>query len=134
MLKSTERSISSRFHGTVSLVSGNRRANRHKGYVAGKCSGCSAEAFLLDKGGKDFPYFAREDCIWHESGVEGRDPSDSDLRVPHIISKLSLFSSSLHNRTYISTTSTQMMRPFHLRKPNLSGRFEPATKSWRLLR
>jgi hypothetical protein len=71
MLKSSERSISSQFHGTVSLVGGNRRANRQKGYLAGKCSGCNAEAFWMAKDGKDFPYFAREDCIWHESGVTG---------------------------------------------------------------
>jgi hypothetical protein len=71
MLKSREGSISSRFHGTVSLTSGNRWANRYQGYLAGKCSGCSAEALLIAKGGKDFPYFAWEDCIWHESGVTG---------------------------------------------------------------
>jgi hypothetical protein len=69
MLKSRERSISSQFHGTVSHISGNRWANRHQGYLAGKCSGCTAEALLIAKGGKEFPYFAREDCIWHESGV-----------------------------------------------------------------
>jgi hypothetical protein len=68
MLKSMERSISSWFHGTVSLISGNRWANRHQGYLAGKCSGCGFEALSIAKGGKDFPYFAREDCIWHESG------------------------------------------------------------------
>src|ERR1700693_2122504 len=121
MLKSRERSISSQFHDPVTLVSGNRRANRREGYLAGKCSGCSAEAFLIAKGGKEFPYFAREDCIWHESGVTGLLGS-AKLRVcrmASVSSPLISFSSVLHKLAHISTTCTQRHCLLHLRNLHL---------------
>jgi hypothetical protein len=123
MLKSRERSISSQFHGTFSLVSGNRRANRHKGYLAGKCSGCDSEAFLIAKGGKDFPYFAWEDCIWHESGVTGLPEVFGQVAplccMSSVSSPLIWFSSFLHKLTHISTTCAQRHCLLHLRNLHL---------------